>query len=119
MKLEGLKKYIAKTVREEVQKEINKIFIKEGKSIKMTESTLKRVVERVVKEQSKQLAPLAKKLTKAQIDAITAIFKKKETSLLDKIWKAIKDISYETEDGKKVIGTFDRDAIMKLLRKIL
>jgi hypothetical protein len=34
MKLEGLKKYIAKTVREEVQKEINKIFIKEGKSIK-------------------------------------------------------------------------------------
>lgn len=34
MKLEGLKKYIAKTVREEVQKEINKIFITEGKSIK-------------------------------------------------------------------------------------
>ena len=35
MKLEGLKKYIAKTVREEVQKEINKIFITEGKSIKL------------------------------------------------------------------------------------
>jgi len=34
MKLEGLKKYITKVVREEVQKEINKIFIKEGKSIK-------------------------------------------------------------------------------------
>jgi len=41
MKLEGLKKYIAKTVREEVQKEINKIFIKEGKSIKTkTKSTV-------------------------------------------------------------------------------
>tara|TARA_B100000809_G_C14912814_1_gene450462 strand:+ start:131 stop:613 length:483 start_codon:yes stop_codon:yes gene_type:complete len=35
MKLEGLKKYIAKIVREEVQKEINKIFITEGKSIKL------------------------------------------------------------------------------------
>ena len=34
MKLEGLKKYINKVVQEEVQKEINKIFIKEGKSIK-------------------------------------------------------------------------------------
>lgn len=34
MKLEGLKKYITKVVREEVQKEINKIFITEGKSIK-------------------------------------------------------------------------------------
>ena len=34
MKLEGLKKYITKIVREEVQKEINKIFITEGKSIK-------------------------------------------------------------------------------------
>jgi len=34
MKLEGLKKYITKIVQEEVQKEINKIFIKEGKSIK-------------------------------------------------------------------------------------
>jgi len=34
MKLEGLKKYITKVVQEEVQKEINKIFIKEGKSIK-------------------------------------------------------------------------------------
>lgn len=35
MKLDGLKKYIAKTVREQVQKEINKIFITEGKSIKL------------------------------------------------------------------------------------
>ena len=34
MKLEGLKKYITKVVQEEVQKEINKIFITEGKSIK-------------------------------------------------------------------------------------
>ena len=34
MKLEGLKKYIIKIVHEEVQKEINKIFITEGKSIK-------------------------------------------------------------------------------------
>ena len=35
MKLEGLKKYITKIVREEVQKEINKIFITEGKSFKL------------------------------------------------------------------------------------
>ena len=34
MKLEGLKKYITKIVREEVQKEINKIFITESKSTK-------------------------------------------------------------------------------------
>ena len=34
MRLEGLKKYITKVVREEVQKEINKIFITESKSIK-------------------------------------------------------------------------------------
>ena len=34
MKLEGLKKYITKIVHEEVQKEINKIFITESKSIK-------------------------------------------------------------------------------------
>ena len=34
MKLEGLKNYITKVVREEVQKEVNKIFITEGKSIK-------------------------------------------------------------------------------------
>ena len=34
MKLDGLKKYITKIVREEVQKEINKIFITESKSIK-------------------------------------------------------------------------------------
>ena len=92
--------------------------IKEGKSIKMTESTLRRVVERVVKEQSKQLAPLAKKLTKAQIDAITAIFKKKESSVLDKIWNSVKDTHYETPDGKKVIGLLDRDKVMELLKKI-
>ena len=34
MKLDGLKKYITKIVREEVQKEINKIFITESKSTK-------------------------------------------------------------------------------------
>jgi hypothetical protein len=34
MKLEGLKKYITKIVHEEVQKEINKIFITESKSTK-------------------------------------------------------------------------------------
>ena len=85
--------------------------IKEGKVIKMSESTLKRVVDRVINEQTK-------KLTKAQIDAITAIFKKKETSVLDKIWKSIKDISYETPDGKKVIGLLDRDKVMSLLKKI-
>jgi hypothetical protein len=50
MKLEGLKKYIAKTVREEVQKEINKIFIKEGKSIK-TKTTPKVVSKSKVTEE--------------------------------------------------------------------
>jgi len=50
MKLEGLKKYIAKTVREEVQKEINKIFIKEGKSIK-TKTTPKVVSKPKVVEE--------------------------------------------------------------------
>jgi hypothetical protein len=50
MKLEGLKNYIAKTVREEVQKEINKIFIKEGKSIK-TKTTPKVVSKPKVVEE--------------------------------------------------------------------
>ena len=36
MKLEGLKKYITKVVQEEVQKEINKIFIKEETSSKLS-----------------------------------------------------------------------------------
>jgi len=66
-----------------------------------------------VNEQAK-----AKTLTKEQIDAITAIFKKKGTSLLDKIWKTIKDMHYETEDGKKVIGLLDKDKVMELLKKI-
>jgi len=46
MKLEGLKKYIAKTVREEVQKEINKIFITEGKSIKTKTKRKPKVVSK-------------------------------------------------------------------------
>ena len=46
MKLEGLKKYITKVVQEEVQKEINKIFIKEGKSIKTKTKRKPKVVSK-------------------------------------------------------------------------
>ena len=46
MKLEGLKKYITKIVQEEVQKEINKIFIKEGKSIKTKTKRKPKVVSK-------------------------------------------------------------------------
>jgi len=46
MKLEGLKKYITKVVQEEVQKEINKIFIKEGKSIKTKTKSKPKVVSK-------------------------------------------------------------------------
>ena len=46
MKLEGLKKYINKVVQEEVQKEINKIFIKEGKSIKTKTKSKPKVVSK-------------------------------------------------------------------------
>ena len=47
MKLEGLKKYITKVVREEVQKEINKIFITEGKSIKTKTKRKPKVVSKI------------------------------------------------------------------------
>ena len=47
MKLEGLKKYITKVVREEVQKEINKIFITEDKSIKTKIKRKPKVVSKI------------------------------------------------------------------------
>ena len=82
-------------------------------------SEMKRLERGPIEEQGTVAKKLLKAaLTKKQIEAIMKSLMKNKPSLLDKIWKAIKDITYETEDGKKVIGLLDREKVMRLLKKL-
>ncbi|MEO2084858.1 MAG: hypothetical protein ABGW65_04975, partial [Marinoscillum sp.] len=75
MKLEGLKKYITKIVHEEVQKEINKIFITEGKSIKLKTKPKPKTVSK--SKVTEELTVYSKDKTLNKILNETAGFKEK------------------------------------------
>ena len=75
MKLEGLKKYITKIVHEEVQKEINKIFITEGKSIKLKTKLKPKIVSK--SKVTEELVVYSKDKTLNKILNETAGFKEK------------------------------------------
>jgi len=105
--------------------------IKEGKVIKINESTLKRVVDRVVKEQWDEIdlswegvknipGWWSNKIEEVTKDVIanTEISVRPENTVWDEVWEGIKDITYEAEDGKKVIGLLDRDKTIKKIKEL-
>ena len=108
MKLEGLKKYIAKIVREEVQKEINKIFITESKSIKTKTKRKPKVVSKI--KVTEEPVVYSKDKTLNKILNETAGFKQKPKEGFEE-YPTLSGETFDTSRAAELLGYGDISAV--------